>query len=89
MVYLLLGLFVGLFAGMLGIGGGMLLVPLLVFMFSAQDFPADRVLHLALGTSLADDCFFPHYRASARTTCTVRYAGTSSAGPPLASSLAP
>ena len=48
--YLVLGLFVGLFAGMLGIGGGMLLVPLLVFMFSAQDFPADRVLHLALGT---------------------------------------
>jgi uncharacterized membrane protein YfcA len=55
--YLLLGLFVGLFAGMLGIGGGMLLVPLLVFMFSAQDFPADRVLHLALGTSLTTIVF--------------------------------
>jgi len=56
-VYLLLGLFVGLFAGMLGIGGGMLLVPLLVFMFSAQDFPADRVLHLAIGTSLTTIVF--------------------------------
>jgi uncharacterized membrane protein YfcA len=55
--YLLLGLFVGLFAGMLGIGGGMLLVPLLVFMFSAQDFPADRTLHLALGTSLSTIVF--------------------------------
>ena len=55
--YLLLGLFVGLFAGMLGIGGGMLLVPLLVFMYSAQDFPADRVLHLALGTSLTTIVF--------------------------------
>jgi len=55
--YLLLGLFVGLFAGMLGIGGGMLLVPLLVFMFSAQDFPIDRVLHLALGTSLTTIVF--------------------------------
>ncbi len=55
--YLLLGLFVGLFAGMLGIGGGMLLVPLLVFMFSAQDFPADRILHLALGTSLTTIVF--------------------------------
>jgi uncharacterized membrane protein YfcA len=55
--YLLLGLFVGLFAGMLGIGGGMLLVPLLVFMFSAQDFPADRIVHLALGTSLTTIVF--------------------------------
>ena len=55
--YLLLGLFVGLFAGMLGIGGGMLLVPLLVFMFSAQDFPPDRTLHLALGTSLSTIVF--------------------------------
>ena len=55
--YLLLGLFVGLFAGMLGIGGGMLLVPLLVFMYAAQDFPADRVLHLALGTSLTTIVF--------------------------------
>lgn len=56
-VYLLLGLIVGLFAGMLGIGGGMLLVPLLVFMFSAQEFPADRILHLALGTSLTTIVF--------------------------------
>ncbi len=55
--YLLLGLFVGLFAGMLGIGGGMLLVPLLVFMYSAQDFSADRTLHLALGTSLTTIVF--------------------------------
>jgi uncharacterized membrane protein YfcA len=55
--YLLLGLFVGLFAGMLGIGGGMLLVPPLVFMFSAQDFLADRVLHLALGTSITTIMF--------------------------------
>jgi uncharacterized membrane protein YfcA len=55
--YLILGLFVGLFAGMLGIGGGMLLVPLLVFMFSAQDFPAERILHLALGTSLTTIVF--------------------------------
>lgn len=55
--YLLLGLFVGLFAGMLGIGGGMLLVPFLVFLFTAQDFPPDRVLHLALGTALTTIVF--------------------------------
>lgn len=55
--YLLLGLFVGLFAGMLGIGGGPMLVPLMVIMFSAQQFPEDRMLHLALGTSLATIVF--------------------------------
>ena len=37
---------------MLGIGGGVMLVPLMVFAFSAQDFPVDRIVHLALGTSL-------------------------------------
>jgi uncharacterized membrane protein YfcA len=55
--YLLMGLLVGLFAGMLGIGGGVLLVPLMVFLFSAQDFPADRIVHLALGTSLTSIVF--------------------------------
>lgn len=55
--YLLLGLFVGLFAGMLGIGGGTLLVPLMVMMFSVQHFPDDRILHLALGTSLTSIVF--------------------------------
>jgi uncharacterized membrane protein YfcA len=56
-VYLLMGLFVGFFAGLLGIGGGTMLVALMVFLFTAQQFPADRVLHLALGTSLASIVF--------------------------------
>jgi len=55
--YLALGLLVGLFAGMLGIGGGVIIVPLLVFMFTRQQFPADRVVHLALGTSIASIMF--------------------------------
>jgi uncharacterized membrane protein YfcA len=42
---------------MLGIGGGVVIVPLLVFLFNAQHLPADRVLHLALGTSLASIVF--------------------------------
>ena len=57
LAYLLMGLFVGLFAGMLGIGGGVMLVPLLVFAFDAQAFPADRIVHLALGTSLTTIIF--------------------------------
>ncbi|MDA1331521.1 MAG: sulfite exporter TauE/SafE family protein [Proteobacteria bacterium] len=55
--YLAIGIFVGFFAGLLGIGGGTLLVPLLVFFFTAQDFATDRILHLAIGTSLASIVF--------------------------------
>lgn len=55
--YLGLGLFVGFFAGLLGIGGGLIIVTVLVFMFTHQGFPADRVVHLALGTSLTSIVF--------------------------------
>lgn len=51
--YLCLGAVVGFFAGLLGIGGGLIMVPVLSFIFNAQDFPSDRILHLALGTSMA------------------------------------
>ena len=57
LAYLALGLLVGFLAGMLGIGGGVVIVPLLVFLFNAQHLPSDRVLHLALGTSLASIVF--------------------------------
>ena len=56
-VYLLMGLFVGFFAGLLGIGGGLILVTLMVYMFTLQGFPADRLLHLALGTSITSIVF--------------------------------
>jgi uncharacterized membrane protein YfcA len=52
-----MGLVAGFFAGLLGIGGGLILVSLMVFAFNAQGFPADRVMHLALGTSLATIVF--------------------------------
>ncbi len=51
--YLCLGAVVGFFAGLLGIGGGLIMVPVLSFFFSAQGFPPDRIMHLALGTSMA------------------------------------
>ena len=51
--YLCLGAVVGFFAGLFGIGGGLVMVPVLSFLFSAQDFPSDRIMHLALGTSMA------------------------------------
>jgi uncharacterized membrane protein YfcA len=40
-------------AGLLGIGGGGIMVPLLTSMFLALDMPVEKVVHLALGTSMA------------------------------------
>ena len=52
--YLALGAFVGFFAGMFGIGGGLVLVPVLGFLFEAQHLTVQSNLHLlALGTSMA------------------------------------
>jgi len=53
LAYLGLGAFAGFFAGLLGIGGGSLMVPVLVMLFAAQGFPSGEVMHLALGTSMA------------------------------------
>lgn len=55
--YLVMGLFVGWFAGLLGIGGGLILVTLMVYLFTVQGFPADRIVHMALGTSITSIVF--------------------------------
>lgn len=52
-VWVILGAVVGLMAGLLGIGGGGILVPILTSVFIYQKFPLDHVVHLALGTSMA------------------------------------
>ncbi len=56
-IYILIGLAVGLIAGMLGIGGGTTLVPLLVFAFTTQDFDSTKILHLAIGTTITTIVF--------------------------------
>ncbi|MBV7412956.1 Sulfite exporter TauE/SafE [Aeromonas encheleia] len=52
MGYLLLGAFAGILAGLFGIGGGLIIVPVLVFTYHAQGVSPDIITHLALGTSL-------------------------------------
>lgn len=56
-LYFAIGAFVGFLAGLLGIGGGMTLVPLLAWMFAAQQFAPGHVVHLALGTGMASIVF--------------------------------
>src|SRR5258705_5378919 len=51
--YLAVGVFVGFFSGLLGIGGGSAMVPLLAFIFAAKGFSTQYVVHLALGTCIA------------------------------------
>jgi uncharacterized membrane protein YfcA len=57
LLYLALGALAGLLAGLLGVGGGLVIVPILTFIFTAQRMPAPFILHLALGTSLASIMF--------------------------------
>lgn len=54
---ILLGLVAGLLAGLFGIGGGMIIVPILVLLFSAQGFPEQLILIMSIATSLATIIF--------------------------------
>ncbi len=56
-LYLAAGAFIGFLAGLLGIGGGMMLVPILSAIFTAQRFAPDHIVHLALGTAMASVMF--------------------------------
>lgn len=50
--YLLSGVAAGIFAGLLGVGGGIVVVPILDVIFTSI-FPASLLMHMAIGTSLA------------------------------------
>jgi uncharacterized protein len=54
---LLTGLLAGGLAGLLGVGGGIVIVPALVALFIARGVDAGLSMHLALGTSLASIVF--------------------------------
>jgi uncharacterized membrane protein YfcA len=57
LAYMLTGAAIGFLAGLLGIGGGMTMVPVLAAMFTAQQFAPEHTVHLALGTGMASILF--------------------------------
>lgn len=57
LAYLAIGAVAGFLAGLFGIGGGMVMVPMLVFVFTAKGFAGEHVMHLSLATALATIIF--------------------------------
>lgn len=55
--FILLGSVVGIVAGLFGVGGGGIMVPVLTSLFVFQGIPVEQVVHLALGTSMASIIF--------------------------------
>lgn len=55
--YLGLGALAGFLAGLLGIGGGAMMVPVLAWLFALQDYPAEHIVHLAVATAMATVIF--------------------------------
>ena len=70
-MYVAVGLIAGILAGLLGVGGGLVIVPMLVFCFVKQGLQSEVIMHLALGTSLASimftsiSSFMSHHRRGA------------------------
>jgi uncharacterized protein len=54
---LVIGAFIGFMAGLLGVGGGMMLVPFMIFLFEFNHFPPDLIMKMALATSLTTILF--------------------------------
>ena len=57
LIYLGVGAIAGVLAGLLGVGGGLVIVPMLVYCFTRQGLPGEHIMHIALGTSMASIIF--------------------------------
>ncbi len=70
-IYCGVGAVAGILAGLLGIGGGLVIVPMLVYVFEIQAIPHELIMHLALATSMASimftsvSSFMAHHRRGA------------------------
>lgn len=69
--YVLLGIAAGTLSGLLGVGGGVIVVPGFIWLFQNQGIPSNIIMHMAAGTSLAAmivtaSCsLYAHYRRGA------------------------
>lgn len=78
LIYLGMGAIAGVLAGLLGIGGGLVIVPMLVFCLTWQGVPQEFIMHIALGTSMASimftavSSFWAHHRRGAVRWAVVR-----------------
>lgn len=57
LTYCAVGAIAGILAGLLGIGGGLVIVPMLVYVFALNNIPVELTMHLALATSMASIMF--------------------------------
>ena len=79
--YLLLGVVAGMTGGLLGLGGGIVIVPALLFLFIYQGIQGDILMHMAVATSLTTIVFtsisatWAHHRHGAVTWFVVRLLG--------------
>lgn len=70
-MYLGIGAVAGVLAGLLGIGGGLVIVPILVLTLTWQGAPLDHLMQISLGTSMASivftsvSSFMAHHRRGA------------------------
>lgn len=71
LTYLAGGAVAGVLAGLLGIGGGLVIVPMMVFFLTKQGVAHEVIMHLALGTSMGSivftsvSSFMAHHRRGA------------------------
>jgi uncharacterized membrane protein YfcA len=57
LLYPVFGAVAGVIAGLLGVGGGVVVVPILFFLFTSQGFSPEHIMQIALGTSLGSIMF--------------------------------
>jgi uncharacterized membrane protein YfcA len=53
LLYIIIGLLTGILAGLLGIGGGVITVPAMFYLFHLYDFPKEHLMHTCIATALA------------------------------------
>ena len=77
-VFGLSGVAAGFFAGLFGIGGGLIMVPVLVYAFKTTETGTEHAVAMALGTSMAAIVFsaaqsaYGHYRRGSASTDMIR-----------------